>query len=120
MIEKIEISGSNYKIEDSFHKYAVKRIGKLDKYLPHGSKKDVVAKIVVTEVGRAHGNKYEISAAMEIPGGKVIAAKDECSNIFAGIDIIEAKLMGQIRRYKIETNPHLRKNPFMSLFHREK
>jgi len=38
MIEKIEISGSNYKIEDSFHKYAVKRIGKLDKYLPHGSK----------------------------------------------------------------------------------
>ena len=82
MIEKIEISGSNYKIEDSFHKYAVKRIGKLDKYLPHGSKKDVIAKIVVTEVGRAHGNKYEISAAMEIPGGKVIAAKDECSNIF--------------------------------------
>ena len=57
---------------------------------------------------------------MEIPGGKVIAAKDECSNVFAGIDILEAKLTGQIRRYKIETNPHLRKNPFMSLFHREK
>ena len=116
MIEKIEITGSNYKPTESFKKYAMKRIGKLDRYLPKGSKKDVVAKIVVTEVDRAHGNKYEISAAMEIPGGKVIAAKDESSNVFAGIDIIEAKLMGQIRRYKLEKNPHLRKNPIKRLF----
>ena len=115
MIEKIDISGSNYKVEESFQKYATKRIGKLDRYLPRGSKKDVIAKIVVTEVNRSHGNKYEISVAMEIPGGKVIAAKDECSNVFAGIDILEAKLTGQIRRYKIETNPHLHKNPFLRL-----
>ena len=119
MIEKIEITGSNYKVEDSFQKYAVKRIGKLDRYLPRGSKKDVVAKIVVTEVDRAHGNKYAISVAMEIPGGKVIAAKDECSNVFAGIDIVEAKLMGQIRRYKLEATPHLRKNPLSRLLKRK-
>jgi len=95
VIDKIEISGSNYKVSDSFRKYAEKRIGKLDRYLPRGSKKDVVAKIVVTEVDRAHGNKYEVSAAMEIPGGKVLTARDECSNVFAGIDIIEAKLKGK-------------------------
>lgn len=119
MIEKIDISGSNYKPEESFKKYATKRIGKLDRYLPRGNKKDVVAKIVVTEVNRAHGNKYEISANLEIPGGKVISAKDECSNVFAGVDILEAKLTGQIRRFKIESNPHLRKNP-LSLFKRKK
>ena len=39
----------------------------LDRYLPRGNKKDVVAKIVVTEIDKAHGNKYEIAAAMEIP-----------------------------------------------------
>ena len=119
MIEKIDISGSNYKIEEPFKKYTIKRIGKLDRYLPRGNKKDVVAKIVVTEVNRAHGNKYEISANLEIPGGKVISAKDECSNVYAGIDILEAKLTGQIRRFKIESNPHLRKNPF-SIFKRKK
>ena len=64
-----------------------------------------MAKIVVAQVDREHGNKYEISAAMEIPGGKVIAAKDECSNVFAGIDLVEAKLTGQIRRYKVESTP---------------
>ena len=118
MIDKIEITGNKYKIEESFRKYAIKRIGKLDRYLPRGSKKDVIAKIVITEVDRSHGNKYEISAAMEIPGGKVIAAKDESSNVYAGVDIIEAKLMGQIRRYKLESTPHLQKNKIKSLFKR--
>ena len=100
MIDKIEISGNKYRVEESFRKYATTRIGKLDRYL------------------RAHGNKYEISAAMEIPGGKVIAAKDESSNVYAGVDIIEAKLMGQIRRYKLESTPHLQKNKIKSLFKR--
>lgn len=116
MIEKIDISGSNYKITDAFQKYAIKRIGKLDRYLPRGNKKDVVAKIVITEVDRDHGNKYAISAAMEVPGGKVIAARDECSNVFAGIDILEAKLKGQISRYKLEMTPHLTKKRLKNLF----
>lgn len=116
MINKIEVSGSNYKVGENLQKYAEKHIGKLDRYLPRGSKKDVIAKIVVTEVDRDHGNKYEISAAMEIPGGKVIAAKDECSNVFAGIDIVEAKLMGQIRRFKLESTPHLRRKSLKNLF----
>ena len=71
MIDKIDLSGNNYKVSDSFYKYATKRIGKLDRYLPRANKKDVVAKIVVTEVDKPHNNKYTISVAMEIPGGKV-------------------------------------------------
>ncbi len=116
MIEKIEISGSNYKVSDGFRKYTIKRIGKLDRYLPRGNKKDVVTKVVVTEVDQAHNNKYSISVAMEIPGGKVITAKDECSNVFAGIDILEAKLRGQIRRFKLEATPHLSKKGLGRLF----
>ena len=115
MIDKIDISGTNYKVEESFKKYAEKRIGKLDRFLPRAAKKGVVTKIVVTSVDRAHGEKYEISVAMDIPGGKVIAAKDECSNVFAGIDLLEAKLTGQIRRYKLDITPHLKKNPAKSL-----
>ncbi|MBQ1372829.1 ribosome-associated translation inhibitor RaiA [Candidatus Saccharibacteria bacterium] len=109
MIEKIDISGSNFKVEEGFKKYVEKRIGKLDRYLPRQHRKDVVAKVVVTQVDRDHGNKYEISASMNIPGGKVLAAKDEASNIFAGIDIIEAKLTGQIRRYKTENTNYDKK-----------
>ena len=44
MIEKIEISGNDYKVEEPFRKYVLKRIGKLDKYLPKKAKKDIVCK----------------------------------------------------------------------------
>ena len=92
MIEKIEMSGNGYRIEEPFKKYAEKRIGKLDRYLPRGFKKDVVAKIVVAEIGKSKGEKYEISVAMDIPGGKVIAARDECSNVFAGVDWADSEI----------------------------
>ncbi len=120
MIEKMEISGNGYKVEEPFKKYAEKRIGKLDRYLPRSSKKDVVCKVIVSEIGKGKNGKYEISAAMEIPGGKVIAAKDECSNVFAGVDLVEAKLTGQIRRYKLEAQPHRQRRSFKNLFIKRK
>lgn len=116
MIEKIDITGNGFKVEDSFRKYVQKRLGKLDRYLPRGSKKDVIAKVIVSEIGKSKGEKYEISVAMDIPGGKVIAAKDECSNVFAGVDLVEAKLTGQIRRYKLEVQPHRQKKSLKNLF----
>lgn len=116
MISNIDISGHKYKVSDSFKKYTTKRLGKLDRFLPRGSKKDIIMKVIVSEVDHPHGNKYEISAAMEIPRGKVITARDECSNVFAGIDIIEAKLKGQVRRFKLESTPHLSKKGLKSLF----
>ncbi len=120
MIEKIEISGSDYKVEEPLKKYVEKRIGKLDRYLPHGSKKDVVAKVVVSGIGKNKSEKFEISVAMDIPGGKVIAARDECSNVFAGVDLVEAKLLGQIRRYKLEVQPHRQKRNWRNLFIKRK
>lgn len=116
MIENIDISGSNYKVEESFRKYTTKRIGKLDRYLPRANRKDLLVKVVVTQVDREHGNKYEISATLDIPGGKVLAAKDEASNVFAGIDILEAKLMGQIRRFKTEKTKHDKKGILRRIF----
>ena len=116
MIEKIEITGNDYKVEEPLKRYVDKRIGKLDKYLPKGYKKDVVCKVVVEEIGKGKGDKYELSVAMELTGGKVIAARDECTNVFAGVDLVEAKLMGQIRRYKLEVQPHRQKRGLKSLF----
>ena len=120
MIEKIELSGNGYKIDEPFKKYVEKRLGKLDKYLPRDSKKDVVLKAIVSEIGKSKGERYEISVAMDIPGGKVIAAKDECSNVFAGVDLVEAKLTGQIRRYKLESQPHRQKRSLKNLFIKRK
>jgi len=120
MIDKIEITGNDYKVEETFKKYAEKKFGHLDRYLPRGSKKDVVVKAIVSEIGKTKGDKYEISVAMDIPGGKVIAARDECSNVYAGVDLVEAKLVGQIRRYKLEMQPHRQKRSLKNIFMKRK
>ena len=120
MIEKIEINTKGYKVEEPFRKYVEKRIGKLDKYLPRGAKKDASCKVMVSEIGKSKGEKYEISVALAVKGGKVLAAKDECSNVFAGVDLLEAKLAGQIRRYKLENEPHKRRKSLRKLFRRKK
>lgn len=118
MIENIEISGVKYKVEDDLRKYVVKRLGQLDKFLPRKSRKDTVMKVVVTQVNRAHGNKYEISVALDVPGGKVLAARDEAGNVFAGIDILEAKLKGQVRKLKAEKVDHEKKGILKKLLKR--
>ncbi len=118
MIEKIEINGRGYKVEEPFKKYVEKRLSKLDRYLPRKNKKDVVCKVQVSEIGKGKKEKYAISVAMELLGGKVLAAKDECTNVFAGVDLVEAKLTGQIRRYKLEVQPHRQKRFLKNLFRR--
>ncbi len=120
MIDKIELTGNGYKVEETLKKYAEKRFSKLDRYLPRGYKKDIVVKAIISEIGKSKGEKYELSVAMDIPGGKVIAARDECTNVFAGVDLVEAKLVGQIRRYKLEMQPHRQKRSLKNLFIKRK
>ena len=120
MISKIEVNGNDYKVDETLRKYVEKRLGKLDKYLPRGSKKDASVKVMVTEISKSKSERYEVAATMELTGGKVIAAKDECSNTFAGVDLVEAKLAGQIRRYKLEVQPHRQKRSLKNLFIRRK
>jgi ribosomal subunit interface protein len=118
MIENIEISGVKYKVEEQLRKYIIRRLGHLDKFLPKKNRKDAIMRVVIKQVNRAHGNKYEISVAVDVPGGKVLTARDEAGNVFAGIDILEAKLRGQARKLKAEKLDHEKKGVLKKLLKR--
>jgi len=113
MIKNIELIVSKTKLNEATKKYIDKHIGKLDKYLPRHAKKTVGARVHVKEVDRSHGNKYEVEVVLDVPG-KIIAAKDESSNILAAIDILEVKLISQLRKYKSEAHPHTGKKRLIS------
>lgn len=120
MINKLDITGNNFTVPEDVKKYAAKRLSKLDRYLPRNAKKDVVLKVVITEIQKENGRKYEISTAMDIPGGKVMAAKGECSNLLAGIDIVETKLVSQISKFKTESTSAKPKKSIHSIFKKQK
>lgn len=117
MISQIEITGNKYEVDQNTRKYAEKHIGKLGKYLPRHAKKTAKARVVISEINGNHDNKYEVEVLITIPD-KTLLAKDQSSNVLAAIDIVEAKLDGQIRRYKTEKNPRLGKSGLMAKFKR--
>lgn len=99
MISSIDITGIKYNVNAKTQKYVEEKVGKLDKYLPTHARKSMAADVKLREVNKDHGNKYEAEVIIRVPG-KTITARDTTLNMMAAIDIVEAKLIAQLRKYK--------------------
>jgi putative sigma-54 modulation protein len=117
MITAIEITGVKYEVDERTKKYVMKKIERLDRYLPRHARKTATVEVKLREVNRDHGNKYEAEIIFQVPD-KNITAKDSTLNMLAAVDIVEAKIMSQIRKYKQDTIGHIGRRGVMSRFKR--
>lgn len=117
MIGSIEITGVKYDLDDTTKRYVTKKIGRLDRYLPKHARKSVSASVIIKQVNRDHGNKYEAEVILSVPD-KIITAKDSTVNALAALDIVEAKLVNQLRKYKQAVIPHVGRRGVLSRFKR--
>lgn len=99
MIASIDITGIKYTVNDRTQKYVMEKVGKLDRYVPSHVRKSMTADVKLKEVNRDHGNKYEAEVILHVPD-KILTAKDSTLNMMAAVDIVEAKLVAQLRKYK--------------------
>jgi len=106
MIASIDIAGVKYNVDDTTMKYVLRKIGRLDRYLPAHARKSATADVKLKLVNRDHGNKYEAEVILNIPD-KTLTAKDSTVNMLAAVDIVEAKLLAQVRKYKQATMAHV-------------
>ena len=106
MIASIDIVGVKYEVGEPTRKYVLRKIARLDRYLPRHARKSVTADVKLKQVNRDHGNKYEAEIILNVPD-KRLTAKDSTVNMFAAVDIVEAKLIAQLRKYKQSTNTHV-------------
>lgn len=117
MIDSIDITGFKYEVDDATKKYVTKKIGRLDRYLPKHARKSAVAEVRLKEVNRDHGNKYEAEVVLNVPG-HTLTATDSTVNMLAAVDIVEAKLIAQLRKYKQNTIPHIGHRGMLGRFKR--
>lgn len=117
MITAIEVTGIGYEVDEVTKNYIVKKIGGLDRYLPRHARASVSAQVKLREVNRDNGNKYEAEVVFTVPD-KVITAKDSTVNVLAAVDIVEAKIVSQLRRYKQASIVHISKRGIMGKFKR--
>ncbi len=99
MIASIDMAGVKYTIDDITKEYAILKIGGLDRYLPRHARKSVTADIKLKLVKSDNGDNYEAEATLNVPD-RVLTAKDSTSSMLAAIDIVEAKLLAQLHKYK--------------------
>lgn len=113
MIEPITITGIRLTVDKAAHKYVVKKVGRLDRYLPRHARKSAFAEVKLEEVNRDHGNKYEVEILLHLPD-KLITAKDSTLNVLAAVDIVEAKIVNQLRKYKDSSVAHVGRRGLLS------
>jgi len=118
MIKNIEITGRNkYEVSDDLAKYVRNKIGKLDKYMTRKARKSVHAEVKLGESGSKTKSRNKCEVILGVPGDK-ITASETTINMFAAVDIVEAKLKNQLRRQKdkkMRAKKGSRKNAFSKL-----
>ncbi|MCA9341499.1 ribosome-associated translation inhibitor RaiA [Candidatus Saccharibacteria bacterium] len=112
MIQSITISGVKYTPDEQTKKYVMKKIGRLDRFLPRHARKTASADVKLRQVNRDHGNKYEAEIILNVPD-KHLTAKDSTVNMLAAIDIVEQKLVNQLKKYKDSHLGHIGKTRAM-------
>lgn len=117
MMSHIDMSGINVDLTDDFKKYVMRKVGRMDRFLPRRARQTAHAEVKVREANEAHGNKYECEVILHVPND-TITARESTLNMFAALDIVEQKLKNQLKRYKDSQHPrgiltrfrHRRKN----------
>ncbi len=104
MIKRIEISGVHYDVSDDLKKYTRRKIGKLDRYLPRAARQSAHLEIKFQESKKKDKKHCACEVTLHLPN-ETINVHEATVNMFAAVDIIEAKLKNQIKRYKDKHAP---------------
>ncbi len=102
---QLTVSGDNYELTDNIKQYVEDKIGRLEKYLPKAARDGVQGKVtlILDESGR-EDNQCICEAIIPVKG-TIIQAREATLNMFAAVDIVEAKLKAQIHKYKEKNSP---------------
>ncbi len=112
---RLDITGLSMQVDESMHKYIVRRLGKLDRLLPRNERELAFAEVRLRETSGEGKNDAYCEVTMHVPGKQLIA-KEVTLNLYAAIDIVYTELKTQITKYTtlaLETRRGRR-------FHREK
>jgi putative sigma-54 modulation protein len=117
MIAAIDITGIKYDVDETTRKYVLRKIGRLDRYLPRHARKSATVDVRLRQIDADHGNKYEADIVMNVPD-KRLTAKDSTVNMLAAVDIAEAKIVAQLHKYKEASLPHVGRRGVLDRFKR--
>lgn len=104
MIKKLEIDGIHSKTDAKLHDYVMKKIGSLDRYISRHARESAHAEVKLKEAKIKAKKECTCEAIIYLPHD-VLRVQETTLNMFAAVDIVEAKLKNQLKKYKEMHNP---------------
>jgi putative sigma-54 modulation protein len=99
MIEKLEITGIHLEVDEKLNKYVSAKIGKVDRYLTRHARQSVHGEVRLMEQHVKDKKNCTCEVVLHLPQ-ETITVKESTLNIYAAVDIVEAKLKNQLIKYK--------------------
>ncbi len=97
---KCEVKGRNFEVDEKMKAYIEEKIGGLEKYLPRQVRQSATCAVILEDdpSGR-EDNRYVCEAVLSVQGTKLVS-REGTVNVYAAVDIVEAKLRSQLATYK--------------------
>jgi ribosomal subunit interface protein len=99
MFQKFEVQGIHATNDKKLYTYVTRKIGGLDRYMPRGARPSAHAEVHLKESKSKVEQHSHCEVTLYLPQ-QTIVAKESALNMFAAIDITEAKLKAQLKKYK--------------------
>lgn len=96
---RTEITGIHVKVDDKLQKYITKKIGNLDRYVPRQARASAHAVVKMKDAKTKDKKQYVCEVILHVPIEN-ITVSESTVNMYAAVDIAEAKLRHSLRRYK--------------------
>jgi ribosomal subunit interface protein len=119
MIKKrLDISGVHMSVGEDLKKYVVKKIGRLDRFIPKVWRDSVHVEVKLKENNAKDKNERTCEVILRLPQ-ETLTIKETTINIYAAVDIAETKLHLQLKKYKeLHASPRLHQRMLARLKHR--
>jgi putative sigma-54 modulation protein len=98
MLQRLEINGIHLDVDENLHKYITRKIGRMDKYLPRSFRESAHAEVRLRELVKGSKKTCKCEVTLHIPGD-TIEVSESTVNMYAAVDIVEAKLKNQIIKF---------------------
>jgi len=107
MINKLNITSVHIPVDQNVNKYVQKKIGQLDKYVPRHARQSLQVDVKLKEDKVKNKSRCTCEVIVNLPH-EVITINETTINLYAAIDIAEAKLKQSLKKYKdMHDNPKI-------------
>ncbi len=99
MLERFEVQGVHTEVDDRLRNHVNRKIGGLDRYIARQNRESAHMEVHLKDTGKKGNGQCRCEVTLHLPH-QTIVVKESAVNMYAAVDIVEAKLKQQLQKYK--------------------